>query len=242
MPRSGSRAALFGTVLLGAAAIGVVCLAPGAQAAPPEDQALQRVELWSGAEAFHRVWSLYGGGSFAPFGSIREDGLRVRAIAGYGDYGSGTVSFADLLIGDHRQFGSITVKIFAGLTVANHDADHPLSAPQGAGLGGKAVLEAWWNITDRTWASADLSWGSLHNTYGSRARLGWRLSPEFSIGFEGGSAGSLDTDIARVGGFARYEWANGEASVSGGLAIDGPRSDWEASHGAFGTFSVLTRF
>lgn len=148
---------------------------PGAQAAPPEEQGPPRVEIWAGGEAFLGIWSLHTGTSFAPFGSIREDGLRLRAVGGYSDYGSGTVSFADLLVGYHVQFGPLTLKVFAGLTGAAHVPDEPIAAPQGFELGGKGVVEAWWNITDQVWTSADLSWASLRSVYSSRLRLGWRL-------------------------------------------------------------------
>ena len=42
--------------------------------------------MWAGAEVFRQVWSLYAGGTYAPFGSVREDGFRVRAVTGYGAY------------------------------------------------------------------------------------------------------------------------------------------------------------
>jgi hypothetical protein len=76
------------------------------------------VEFYSGAEAFRHAWSLYSGATFAPFGSILEDGLRLRAAGGYGAYSysgrravgpsaqvvdfDGEASFADLLIGYQR--------------------------------------------------------------------------------------------------------------------------------------------
>jgi len=220
----------------------MVCWSASAQAAPPEVQLQPRVEFWSGGEAFQGIWSIYTGASFAPFGSVREDGVRVRGVAGYADYGNGTVSFADLLVGYHAQLGPLTLKILAGITAADHAPDQPLASPRGAGLGAKGVVEAWWNITDRVWTSADLSWGSLESVYGSRVRLGWRLWPELSAGLEGGSAGTPDRDIARIGGFVRYEWETGELSISGGLVIGGPASDWQGSPGAFGTVSLLTRF
>jgi hypothetical protein len=226
----------------------VVCAACGmfgAEAAPPEQEP-PRVETWSGGEAFARVWSLYTGASFAPFGGVREDGFRLRGVAGYGDYGTGTVSFADLLVGYHAQLGPVTLKLFAGLTAADHRSDQPILLPQGFELGGKGVAEVWWNITDQVWSSADLSWGSPHAIYSGRVRLGWRLWPEIwpelSSGLEGGSAGTMDHDIARFGGFLRYEWATGELSLSAGLAFDGLGSHWEGPAGPFGTISVLTRF
>jgi Cellulose biosynthesis protein BcsS len=213
----------------------------GARAAPP-DQDQPRVEMWSGGEAFDRIWSVYTGASFAPFGSVREDGFRLRAVVGYGDHGSGTVSFADLLVGYHAQLGPVTLKVFAGLAAEDRRSDEPGSPPQGVEVGAKGAAEVWWNITDQVWTSVDLSAASLHSLYSARIRLGWRLWPELSSGLEGGSAGTTDHDIARFGGFLRYEWATGELSLSAGLAMDGPSSHWHGPAGPFGTLSVLMRF
>jgi hypothetical protein len=213
--------------------------------------------MWAGAEVFHQVWSLYAGGTYAPFGSVREDGFRVRAVTGYGAYRyasprwtgtgtqifqfHGTTAFADLLAGYHKQLGPLTIKILGGLTVADQNVDD-LESISGTEVGAKAVLETWWNITDRAWSSVDLSWSTLHDIYGARARLGWRLWPALSTGVEGGATGSWDYDTARIGGFVRYEWATGEASLSAGFSGDGPGSGGVDVHGPFATFSVLTRF
>lgn len=193
-----------------------------------------------GAEGFGRVWSLYTGATLAPFGHVQRDGFRVRAIAGYGDYHTGTASFADLLLGYHKQFGTLTIKVFGGLTAASHDSMSP--ELDGPGVGGKMVLESWWNVTERIWVSSDLSYGSLHDSYYARVRAGWRFAPQLSIGLEGGAAGSLDTDITRAGGFLRYEWPSGEISVSGGFAREGFEGLPDDKGRAYGTISVLTRF
>lgn len=189
---------------------------------------------------FRRAWTVYSGGSFAPFGSVREDGFRLRVVAGYGDYGTGRVSFADVLVGYHAQLGPVTLKVLAGVTGEYRVTDQPLMDAPDAGLGGKVVIESWWNITDQAWTSADIEWSSLHSAFGARLRLGWRFLPELSAGLEGGSTGALVLDAARFGGFVRYEWATGELWVSGGLALDGPGSDWEA--GPYAAVSVVTRF
>jgi len=224
------------------AVFGLAVLLP-AFARPATAQAptpLANTEVWAGAEGFGRVWSLYSGATFAPFGPVQQDGFRVRGITGYGDYHTGTVSFADLLLGYHKQFGTWTIKFFGGLTAASHDATS--AELDGPGIGGKTVLETWWNTTDHVWISTDLSYGSLHDSYYARVRAGWRFTPQLSIGLEGGAAGSLDTDIARGGGFLRYEWASGELSVSGGFAREGFDGLPDDSSGAYGTISVLTRF
>ena len=238
-----------------AVALGIALLSTHAAAVPPEQPISQSFEVWTGAEVFHQVWSLYAGATYAPFGSVRTDGFRVRAVAGYGAYSyasprwtgantqllefHGSTSFADLLAGYHKQLGSVTVKFLAGLTVADQNIDDPES-DTGTRFGAKAVLETWWNITDRAWTSVDLSWTTLHDVYGARVRLGWRLLPVLSVGVEGGATGSWNYETTRIGGFVRYEWANGEASLSGGLASDG--SGWVDVHGPFATLNVLTRF
>lgn len=242
MARSGSRVLLCRALAAGIAAPVALSEDATAQSPTSEGPAPTRFEVWSGAQVFGRVWSLYSGGMYAPFGSIREDGLRLRVVAGYGDYGSGTLSFADLLIGYHKQLGPLTLKVLAGVTADHRVDDEQQFSLHGPEPGGKVALEAWWNVTDQAWLSTDVSWSSLDTAYSSRVRLGWRLGPAFSAGLEGGAAGALETDVARVGGFVRYEWASGEVSVSGGLAGEGPGSGLADVHGPFATLGVLTRF
>jgi hypothetical protein len=253
--RSGPFLVLRYALVVLAAAFGAVQLVAEVAAESPERPTSQSFEVWTGAEVFHEVWSLYAGATYAPFGSVRTDGFRVRAVAGYGasTYTSprwtgattqalefhGSTSFADLLAGYHKQLGPLTIKFLAGLTVADQNVNDP-EADAGTHIGAKAVLETWWNITGRAWTSVDLSWTTLHDIYGARARVGWRLWPAFSVGVEGGATGNWDYETTRVGGFVRYEWASGEASLSGGLASDG--SGWVDVHGPFATLNVLTRF
>ncbi len=247
MAYSGSLLARRGIRRVGAVAAALALCGAEAQAEEPEAQSPPRVETWSGGEAFQHVWSVYGGATVAPFGGVRDDGFRLRGVLGYADYGKGVTAFGDLLIGYHKQLGPVTIKVFGGLTVAEHASN--LSElwlpPQGTEYGGKGVLEAWWNISDQAWASADLSFGSTHMDYGGRIRLGWRLWPELSAGLEGGSGGTaepdLERDTARIGGFLRYEWATGEVSISGGWAAEGTWLEREGP-APFGTVSLLTRF
>lgn len=238
------------------AVLGIGPLGTHAWAEAPAPKTSQ-YEAWAGAEVFRHVWSLYAGGTYAPFGIINTDGIRLRAVAGYGAYSHasprwtgarvetftfhGTTTFADALAGYHKQLGSVTIKFFAGLTLADKDGDDP-ELMVGTDIGAKAVVETWWNITDQAWTSVDLSWTTLHDIYGARARLGWRLLPTVSIGMEAGATGSWGYDTARIGGFVRYEWASGEASLSAGVSGDGPSSRAEGVQGPFATINVLNRF
>jgi hypothetical protein len=231
-----------------AAAVGGLARAAIAEAPPPPADPPPWAEVWSGAETFHGFWSIYSGATVAPFGSVREDGFRLRGVAGTGDFGTGTASAGDILVGYHKQLGAVTIKVFGGFTIVQYRPDPGEAWPalKGVEYGAKGVLEAWWNISDQAWASLDLSMGSTHLEYGSRVRLGWRVWPELSAGFEGGSGGTAETalerDTSRVGAFLRYEWETGEVSLSGGWAMDGTWQERDGAAGAFGTISVLTRY
>jgi hypothetical protein len=254
-----------GRLSLRAVAVLVAATGLSAQARADDAAALPRFEFWTGAQAFDHVWSLYSGASVAPFGGIQEDGLRLRAVGGYGAYSysgpraagltsqvvkfHGTSTFTDLLVGYHKQLGPVTVKAFGGLMGADHrlNPDDPETGIRGAGFGGKVALETWWTISDAAWSSVDVSWGSLHHTYATRARLGWRVLPALSAGLEAGAAGNVEGDVVRGGAFVRYEWSGGEVSVSGGASNDklleaGAGAITAKSSVPFATFSWLTRF
>lgn len=205
-------------------------------------------EVWSGGQAIHDTWSIYSGTSWAPFAGIQQDGVRLRGVVGYGDHRGGEVAFGDLLVGYQKHMGPFTLELLGGVGVAEQrSADGSRSR-----LAGKGVMEVWWTVTEQAWASADLMFALAPIDhvdgvdYGSRLRLGWRLWPELSVGLEGGSGGlllrALVPATSRAGGFLRYEWATGEASLSGGVAIDERPAPDRHGPGAFGTVSVMTRF
>lgn len=185
-------------------------------------------EMWAGAEAGPNAWSAYSGQTYAPFGTLIENGWRLRAVTGYGRYRyrtthwdgtqnaasahQGTVAFADILLGYHRQAGPLTIKVFAGASGDNHTVTpfDPQNGTQGFALGARLVLESWLNIGDSTWSSLDLAWGSAHETSTSRLRLGLRVLPSVSIGLEGGHVDTSSLLTVRGGLFVRGEWAAGK--------------------------------
>jgi hypothetical protein len=237
---------------------------PGrAVAGEPQAPPLPSLEIWSGGQAFGTEWSVYTGASWAPFGSVRHEGVRLRAVLGGGGYPGGSVAFADLLIGYHKQQGPVTLKLLAGITFSQHTPSGPTSL-DGTALGPKVLLETWWTISPNAWASLDLGFAMpfwhMADDMGDaldakridctcRLRVGWKIWRELSLGVEGGSGGPLAPSLqafpprngtAFAGGFLRYEWSSGEVSLSGGTFLDG--DDHERSTRPFGTVSVLTRF
>ncbi|MBL8566443.1 MAG: cellulose biosynthesis protein BcsS [Hyphomicrobiaceae bacterium] len=208
------------------------------------------IETWSGADIAGGAWSLYGGATVAPFASLERNGLRLRAAGGYGQYrydgrptGStnpalhryaAQVSSAEALIGWQTQLGPLTAKAFVGIASLTHEVDPGITsalAVVGEDYGVKGALELWLNLGSSAWVSLDASWTAAHETYGSRLRLGHRVTPALSAGLEAALNGhAVDTDstnllpherpkpAGRAGLFARYEWSGGEVSLSAGLA------------------------
>ncbi len=263
--RHGGGRLLLGVVAALVATAGLCADACADDSEPSGDAAgPAHLEFWTGAQSLPHIWSLYAGAT-AAFGRVQDDGVRLRVVGGYGAYSysgpravgltsevvkfHGTSTFTDLLVGYHKQLGPLTVKVFAGLMETDNrlNPDDPETTIRGAGFGGKVALETWWSISDRAWSSVDASWGSLRDTYAARARLGWRFLPALSAGLEAGAVGNVECDIARVGGFLRYEWASGEVSLSGGASNDkllegiGDAAAAKSSV-PFATFSWLTRF
>jgi hypothetical protein len=182
-------------------------------------------EYWVGAQAFEQSWSVYSGMTAAPFGSIQQDGLRLRFNAGYGQYDysgpratasgtetvidfRGSFSFADALIGYHKQNGPLTLKLFAGFTTEGTSIE-PFDAEanfEGSRYGAKAVAEAWWDLAPTSWASLDLAVSSLDRSYSSRGRLGWRVAPAVSIGIEAATFSREATNGRAARSRSRVAW------------------------------------
>jgi Cellulose biosynthesis protein BcsS len=247
-------------VMAGAVILVVLACDGGHRPGMAQEAAGQHTEISVGAAVSQQYWSVYSGATFAPFGALTEDGVRLRASGGYGAFHysalrpsggggqlvkfRGTVSFGDLLVGYHQQLGALTLKLYAGAMATRHVIDpfDPEASVQGSDIGGKTVLETWWTLGEHAWASLDVSYGTLHDTYGGRLRFGWRLAQPLSTGIEVAADGNTDGDSGRVGAFVRYEWAQGEVSASGGLMTDWAGIEKIDARGAYATIAWMNRF
>ena len=165
--------------------------------ADPKDRPLSR-EVWSGADVSSNLWLVYSGATVAPFGQIHENGLRMRAVVGYGEYTytskaavekkfDAKTAFADVLVGYLYRYNSLTAKAFVGVSFVDHDIT-PFDTGNisiGSALGAKGVLEFWYNSGPKAWSSLDLAYSTAHETASVRMRSGYRLWPQVSIGVEG---------------------------------------------------------
>lgn len=192
----------------------------------PFGMAGQRYEIWAGGQATHSGYSIYTGTVWAPFGSIRDDGWRVRSGGGRGLYVygpadkpiTGLSSFTDVMAGYRASFGNITLKGYAGVAGDYHVTDpyDPGNALFGLAVGPKVVLESWVDVTRSLWVAADLDWSKAHQLYSVRLKSGWRAFSLLSLGVEAGQFGNLEGSGRSIAGFARFEWSDGEVSVAGG--------------------------
>lgn len=213
------------------------------------------LEASAGADATAHGWSIYSGLTASIGGSLLENGWRIRLGGGYGEYAysstrwtgstvvvvpfDGTVTFADALVGYQQRWGALTLKLFAGV-VAQHNGVTPIdfeSSVRGTRWGGKGALEAWLDIGADAFGQLDLTYATLHESYGARLRLGYKFTPQLSVGPEAGVNGNIDYDSGRIGAFVRYDAALGEVSISAGAAAD--RSEVT---GGYATINALLRF
>lgn len=213
------------------------------------------LEASAGADVTAHSWSVYSGLTSSIGGNLWDNGWRIRLGGGYGEYSysstrwsgravvvvpfDGTVTFADALVGYQQRWGALTVKAFAG-AAAQHNSVTPAdieSSVRGSRIGAKGAIETWLDIGPRAFVQIDLNYTTIYDTYGARLRLGYKITPQLSIGPEAGLNGNVDYDSGRVCGFVRYEGALGEISVSAGGA--GDRSEVT---GGYATINALVRF
>lgn len=255
--------ALVSVASASAAAMLAGLLAAGAPAAHAErwivvtepDQPMQKSEAWAGADATLHAWSVYVGSTYAPFGDVRSDGLRIRSAGGVGAYSytsprfdgvsgvpvhfKGTQSYADLLLGWQQTLGPWTIKAFAGASRETHtltpfDDENEV---QGERIGLKAALETWLSLGDWAFVQSEASWSEAFAARGARVRTGYRLNPAWSTGVEAAYVGNANYEAGRLGAFGRFEWTRGEISLSGGIA-----GDRSGDAGAYGSIGLLYRF
>ena len=163
---------------------------------------------------------------------MHEEGLKLRASGGYGEYTysdrvgpadpvadprdreatfHAKTHYAEILIGYLMRFGELTAKVFVGPSIIGHDIS-PADTETvviGDEIGVKGVLELWLNMGERGWGSLDMSFSSAHDTASARARTGYRIWPKLSLGVEAAvnvdAQGQCRMDVSDAAG-CRYDY------------------------------------
>lgn len=190
-------------------------------------------DLWVGASYTQNMGFIYSGGTLSPFTGLYDEGLKLRANAGYGGYRfterqeAGTITFTDVLVGYQWQLGFVTTKLFAGLSYIDHRAwSHRGPVDDGEEFGPRLQVELWYDQGRGYWASLNMGATTAHNTYAARVRLGFRynsdisVGPELSIDDNAVETVDMDTAYARGGLFTNYSWGRSELSLSTGISRD----------------------
>lgn len=203
------------------------------------------IDSWTGADGTLRHASIWSGLTWAPLGTLTEDGWRLRTVTGAGRYGydgwrlakgipvpahfQGTTTFLDGFVGYQFQFGTVTLKPFVGVTLVQHAVVpvDPVSALSGRVIGVKLALDTWTRLGDAGWVNVDGSWTPVHQTTSVKARMGVRIWRDLSLGAEASTLSDVNQEMRRGGAFVRYAWDGGEFSIGGGVSA----RDWFAMGG-----------
>lgn len=256
------------TAVVAAYGLILTALTPCAPAAAQEskDPKYGWREVWTGADAMRDVWLLYTGITLAPWSDhVYDPGWRLRVQSGYGQYDytldengapqvyRGAVNYVDALAGYHWQSGSLTIKLFAGVSFIDHvvRAGAARGRVVGPDCGPKVTAELWLDITPGQWTSLNLDATTAHKTISTRWRYGVGLAEGLAVGpelrldtnaglFEG--YGELFNEYeGRAGLFALYRWGSHELSFAGGVAayVNGSSGEQVTP---YGTVNFLTQF
>lgn len=197
-------------------------------------------EYWIGVEGFRHVLSLYGGVTWAPFATMNESGLRLRAAGSISRYDgahayttvvnvgnavveqtaldrtNSTKQSAHAMIGWQWTTGPLTTKAFAGLAFAGerHVSSVSGQTDRANAMGAAAALEMWYNLSSASWATLDLLYTGTHRDVSARLRWGFRLNDKVSVGPEVAWAGNQGGDLTRGGAFMRYDNGLSEFNIS----------------------------
>ena len=231
-------------LLVGVIAAAGIAQAAAAETAEPDAVAeapsatrptASSLESWAGADITRHYGSIWSGLTWAPLGSLTEDGWRLRTVTGAGRYAydgwmlasgipvparfRGQNAFLDGLIGYHLQLGGLTLKPFAGVGMVQHAVAplDPVTELTGRAIGVKVALDSWLRLGPAAWLNVDGSWFAVHNTAAIKMRLGTRIWEDLSIGVEASALSDVNQEMRRAGLFLRFAWEAGEVSIGGGL-------------------------
>lgn len=194
-------------------------------------------ETWAHVFATRKIWSLTNGTTWAPSTNLQQDGVRLRLVSGLSGFRyttrqhsvvtgdaitvehHGYARTIDLLAGYQWSVGAWTLKAFAGyhsasgMRTPDPEIAHKLSA-----TGARGVFEAWFNHSDKTWASLDVGYTTVKSAYATRLRMAWKPAANWSIGPEAQAIGNEDGRGQRLGAFLRFD--NGWHELSAAIGYD----------------------
>lgn len=205
--------------------------------------------LFSGVDLWREGGFLHGGILWSPQG-LSDEGLALKLVFGTGAYryhsGAlgdaeviGRVLSASLMPGWRFKRAGFTVTLFTGLDVQAHYLwpYDPSSSLYGSLAGVRGGLELWYEPTPTMMVSADASYSTIGDSYGSRIAMGWRFFNRIYLGPEAAVFNCDNYQQYRVGlHFTGFKTERFELSAGAGYVEDSDERD-----GAYVRLGVLAR-
>jgi hypothetical protein len=216
----------------------------------PIDPLRNRIFFFSGLDVARDSAFGWAGLAAAPFGSLDEDGFRLRILGGGGRYRYRTtatfsglndvnVAGGELLAGFRRSFANAAIAIYAGTHVEEQRLAEPDAgnAAAGTAFGIKAVIETYARL-DPVWLmNASASASTVHRAYHARVALARELAPVFAIGIEGAVYGDVRYVEPRAGIFASTTYGSSVLALAGGVL-----SNSDKGGGFYATLSLYAPY
>ena len=209
-----------------------------------------RAFVFGGVDASRNSTFAWAGATAIPFGTLVEDGFRLRAMGGFGRYtyrtsatadgrNSGTISSGELMAGYRKSFDATVVTGYLGLDVKHYslqDAD-PGNRETGTHAGIKAAIELYTRTAASWFVTAYGNISSVFGSYSLRAALHHELTPGFALGVEGALLGDRRYDEQRAGVVATLTLPKSSLTMAGGVATSADNGT-----GAYTTISAYAPF
>ncbi len=215
----------------------------------------ERADFFGGIDGAKAVTFAWVGATYAPAGTLAEDGWRLRFMGGAGRYSyqtaivPGGINDANLfsveLLGGYRKtfdnlFGStLYAGAFAGVHYEDQILAHadPFNQARGSEAGIKGSLELYSRLWQRYIATAFGSASTVHRKYYAKAALLYELNETWAFGGEAATMGDARYSEHRAGLAASFTWRRKIFVLSAGALENSGRGT-----GAYTTFSVYSPF
>jgi hypothetical protein len=215
----------------------------------------QKADFFGGIDMAKATSFAWMGATYAPMGTLVEDGWRVRLMGGAGRYSYQTsfvpggindaTAFSAELLGGYRKtfdnlFGN---KLYVGAFAGLHYEDQilvwsdPFNPARGSEAGIKATLELYSRVQERFIASAFGSTSTVHNKYYVKTSLLYEFTEMWALGGEAATMGDARYYEHRAGAAATLTWRKKVISLSAGVLENSGRGD-----GTYLNLSVYSPF
>lgn len=213
--------------------------------AHPEPQ----IEMYTGMGAADTGASGYANFVWSPWGSVREQGWRLRTGAEYGVtrdrhiYRDERVTVkkksqkavADAGLGYQADLQFLWLKLYGG-GIFRDETIWLDNQPTDLGrtrFGAYIAAESWWRLGRGFWSSLDLKWTTLDNGISVFSRFGYSAAQtDRMLGLGAGVEAAVHADdidaLSQKGGlFVQGVWGFHEVTLSGGLSQTDEGDDWK---------------